>query len=242
MKLYTRQVLLLIAVCILIAPRGFAQKNLAATWSPLSLSVGKLTLGTEYLVRKNQSLTFHIGIPVSIHRHFSSNDNDFEVTSKATSVLAGYRLYTGKHEMRGFYFEPYLKYLHNNLEGSFTDNKITPPSLYTTTSTYSAFGVGAQLGVQFLIVKRIILDLFLFGPEANTVKEDGSFEDITNSIPWTAADAQDAVNNIQDAIKNVPFIGKKAVVTADQSSKTVFVIYKGFLPGYRAGFSVGFRF
>ena len=242
MKSYTCFALLLFAVCISIANQGFAQKNVAVNWSPLSLYFGKLTVGTEYLVGKKQSVTFHIGIPVGAQHTFTSNGNKSELTSKATSVLAGYRMYMGKHGMKGFYFEPYLKYLHNNLEGSFTDDKKTPPALYTTTSTYSAFGLGGQLGVQVLIAKTIILDFFLIGPEANTVKEDASFEDVTNSIPWTPADAQNAVNNIQDAIKDIPFIGKKAVVTADQSSKTVFVNYKGFLPAIRSGFSVGIRF
>ena len=93
-----------------------------------------------------------------------------------------------------------------------------------------------------LIAKRIVLDFFVVGPEANTVKENGSFTDVTNNIPWTPADAAEAEDDIKDAVDNIPIIGEKIEVKTDQNSKTVFISYKGFLPGVRTGFSIGFRF
>ena len=143
--------------------------------------------------------------------------------------------------MRGFYVEPYLKYLHHKLEGLFTDTKASPPTAYTSKSDYHGFGVGTQLGVQFLIAKRLVLDLFLLGLEANTAKVDASFADISNSDPWTADDVQKAENDIKDAIKDIPIIGKRTEVNADQNKKTVFVTYKGFMPGIRFGISIGFK-
>jgi len=219
-----------------------AQQNLAIKWLPLGLYFGKLTLGGEYSIRKKQSLTFYVGIPVGIQRNFDSDNNTADVKSKTTSVMAGYRFYLGKSTMKGFYFEPYLKYLHNELEGTFNYNNDNPPSIYSTSNEFSSFGIGGQLGFQILIAKRIVLDFFLVGPEANTVKENGSFTDVTNNIPWTPADAAEAEEDIKDAIEDIPIIGDKTEVKADQISKTVFISYKGFLPGVRTGFSIGFRF
>ncbi len=218
------------------------QHNLAIKWSPLGIYFGKLTLGGEYSVRKKQSITFFVGIPTSAQRNFDSDNNTADVSSKTSSVMAGYRFYLGKNPMKGFYFEPYLKYLHNKLEGTLNYNEDNPPSIYRSSNEYSSFGIGGQLGFQVLIAKRIVLDFFLLGPEANTAKENGSFTDVTNNNPWTPADAAEAENDIKDAIKDIPIIGEKTEVKADQNSKTVFISYKGFMPGIRTGFSIGFRF
>ena len=250
MKSNTTRALLLITSFFTIAVNSNAQQNvdsnaqhnLAVKWSPLGIYFGKLTLGGEYAVRKKQSITFNVGIPTGIQRNFDSDNNTADVKSKTTSVMAGYRFYLGKSSMKGFYFEPYLKYLNNKLEGTFNYNNDNPPSIYKSSNEFSSFGIGGQLGVQVLIAKRIVLDFFLVGPEANTVKENGSFTDVTNNIPWTPADAAEAENDIKDAIEDIPIIGDKTEVKADQNSKTVFISYKGFLPGVRTGFSIGFRF
>src|SRR6187551_2005762 len=219
-----------------------AQHNLAVKWSPLGVAFGKLTLGGEYSIRKKQSITFNVGIPTGIQRNFDADNNTTDVKSKTTSVMAGYRFYLGKSSMKGFYFEPYLKYLNNKLEGTFNYNNDSPPSIYKASNDISTFGIGGQLGFQVLIAKRIVLDFFLVGPEANTAKENGSFTDVTNNIPCTPADAAEAEDDIKDAIDNTPIIGEKIEVKTDQASKTVFISYKGFLPGVRTGFSIGFRF
>ena len=250
MKSNTTRALLLITVFFMICVNSNAQQNvdssaqhnLAIKWSPLGVAFGKLTLGGEYSIRKKQSITFNVGIPTGIQRNFDADNNTADVKSKTTSVMAGYRFYLGKSSMKGFYFEPYLKYLNNKLEGTFNYNNDSPPSIYKASNDISTFGIGGQLGFQVLIAKRIVLDFFLVGPEANTAKENGSFTDVTNNIPWTPADAAEAENDIKDALDNIPIIGEKIEVKTDQASKTVFISYKGFLPGVRTGFSIGFRF
>jgi len=250
MKSNTIRALLLITASFTIVITGnaqhnvdsSAQHNVAVKWSPLGLAFGKLTLGGEYSIKKKQSITFYAGIPVGIQRNFNLDNNTADVKSNTTSVMAGYRFYLGKNPMKGFYFEPYLKYMHNKLEGTLNYNNDNPPSIYKSSNEFSSFGIGGQLGFQVLIAKRIVLDFFLVGPEANTVKENGSFTDVTNNIPWTPADAAEAENDIKDALDNIPIIGEKIEVKTDQNSKTVFISYKGFLPGVRTGFSIGFRF
>src|SRR6186997_3440751 len=99
-----------------------AQHNLAVKWSPLGIAFGKLTLGGEYSIKKKQSITFYAGIPVGIQRNFNLDNNTADVKSNTGSVMAGYRFYLGKGPMEGFYFEPYLKYMHNKLEGTLNYN------------------------------------------------------------------------------------------------------------------------
>ena len=250
MKSNTTRALLLITSFFAIVINGNTQQNVdsnaqhsfAVKWSPLGLAFGKLTLGGEYSIKKKQSITFYAGIPVGIQRNFNLDNNTADVKSNTTSVMAGYRFYLGKGPMKGFYFEPYLKYMHNKLEGTFNYNDDNPPSIYKSSNEFSSFGIGGQLGFQVLIAKRLVFDVFLVGPEANTVKENGSFTDVTNNIPWTAADAAEAESDIKDVIEDIPIIGNKTEVKTDQKTKTVFISYKGFLPGIRTGFSVGFRF
>jgi hypothetical protein len=135
MKSNTIRALLLITGFFTLAVSGNAQQNvdsnvqhnLAIKWSPLGLYFGKLTLGGEYSIRKKQSITFYVGIPVGIQRNFDADNNTADVKSKTTSVMAGYRFYLGKDPMKGFYFEPYLKYLHNELEEPLITTMITHP-------------------------------------------------------------------------------------------------------------------
>jgi hypothetical protein len=56
------------------------------------------------------------------------------------------------------------------------------------------------------------------------------------------ADAAEAEDDIKDALDNIPIIGEKIEVKTDQNSKTVFISYKGFLPGVRQAFQLAFGF
>ena len=66
--------------------------------------------------------------------------------------------------------------------------------------------------------------------------------DITSTGSWDAQESADAQQEINDAIGDLPIIGDKLVVTVDANARTVSSDYKGFLPGFRAGLSIGIRF
>jgi hypothetical protein len=183
-----------------------------------------------------------IGIPFNKSFTYEVDDADRVITSKSFSVMGGYRMYFGKKAMRGFYFEPYLKYLKNDISTIINTDLNGTPTDFVTTSEYSGVGLGLQLGVQFLIAKRVTIDLFFLGPEANSSHHKFSMHDITSTGPWDAQDAQDAQDEIDDAIGDLPIIGNKLSVVVDRNARTVSSDYKGFLPGVRAGLSIGFRF
>jgi hypothetical protein len=107
------------------------------------------------------------------------------------------------------------------------------------TNDYNGVGVGAQLGAQFFIGKRFVIDLFFLGPEINSARNNFKAIEVTNTIPWTAVQAQDAEKDIRDFINQFPFIRNNTTVKVDQQNRTVTADFNGPLPGFRAGISLG---
>jgi hypothetical protein len=216
-------------------------KSQVLKWNPLSIKFGKISMFGEYNYRPKRSITLGIGIPFDYQNEYTINDDRQDVTTQTPSVMAGYRMYMGKKPVSGFYFEPYLKYLKNDIESFIFTDLDNDPVIFRATSKYSGFGVGAQLGVQFMIAKRVALDLFFLGPEANLSKVNFEARDISSSS-WDSQDAAEAEQKIKDIVNDIPVIGDNIKIDVDASTRRVKADYNGFLPGIRAGISVGVRF
>jgi len=215
--------------------------NIALKWAPTGLILGNVSLHGEYNFGKN-SLTAKIGIPISTHRTLEYDNKDANFTMKATSFLAGYRTYLSKKHMRGIYFEPYFKYVHHSSEGigqAFITGETVSMNF---NNDYNGVGMGAQLGVQFLVMKKMIIDFFFFGPEINSARNNFKAIEISNAIPWTSTQGKEAEQDIRDFIDQFPFVRKKVNIMVDQNNKTVRADFKGALPGYRIGVSFGIAF
>lgn len=217
------------------------KKDQVLKWNPASIYAGKISLHGEFNLKPKRSITVGLGIPVDHKEVFTLNDDEQHVTTQTISLMAGYRMYLGKKSTSGLYFEPYLKFLKNDLESFIFTELDGDPVIMRATSEYTGFGAGAQLGVQFLIAKRVVIDFFFLGPEANTAKVAVLARDITSSS-WNPQDVADARDAIEDIVRDIPLIGDNVKVNVDASSKRVTADYKGFLPGFRAGLSVGVRF
>lgn len=217
-------------------------KSFAVKWSPASLAFGKIGLGSEMNFKKKSSFTLNVGIPFEKTMTAEIDGKDRSLTMKTFSLMAGYRLYLGKKPMKGFYFEPYLKYLDNEAATStdFTIGLTDRPFLVT--SDYSGFGIGAQLGVQFMIAKRVIIDWYFLGPEANSSQHNLAAQETGTGLPWSPAEAQDAENEINDFVNDIPLLRDNLDVTVNAAGRNVKTNYNGFLPGIRFGLSIGVRF
>jgi hypothetical protein len=218
------------------------QQNVTVKWAPTGLLLGSASLQAEYNFGGRNSLTAKLGLPVKAKRSFQYEDEDAEFTMKATSFLAGYRTYFSKKHLRGLYYEPFFKYVNHVSEGMGTGTLDTRKALYNLTNTYSAMGVGIQLGAQFLIGKRFVIDLFFLGPEINSANNSFKAMEVSNTIPWTHVEAAKAEQDIRDFLDQFPVIGKKVQVMVDKENKRVTADYKGALPGIRTGISIGFAF
>src|SRR5215213_1908642 len=83
--------------------------NVTVKWAPTGLILGSLSLQAEYNFGGKSSLTAKIGIPVSARHSFDYEEDDADFDLKATSFLAGYRMYLSKNHLKGLYFEPFFK-------------------------------------------------------------------------------------------------------------------------------------
>lgn len=234
------------------------KRSVAVKFNPGSLAFGKLSLAGEWNYKKKRSVTFYVGLPMKkevpesiLKEMIGDGTKSPKVEYKSTSVMAGYRMYMGKRPMTGFYFEPYVKYMSFEMAGTYSDEIDfgapygKQPANLLLTSKYSGFGLGAQLGLQFMIAKRVVFDMFLLGPEANMGKVTAAFNDVTGPATntyWQNGDIESIEKDIKDAVKDIPMIGEKINVKADRAAKSITADYNGFLPGLRAGISVGIRF
>ncbi len=218
------------------------QKSVALKFAPAGLALGKVTFGGEYNYRYRNSFTFFAGVPFNKINTVSYDDMKSDVTSKAFSLMAGYRHYLGHKTMSGFYIEPYVKYLNHDANGLINKELQGQTAIFDTHAHYEGIGIGAQIGVQIMIAKRVAFDFFLLGPEANSSKASTLSTDITDNLAWSYADAQQAETDIKNNLKDIPVIGDKIGVKVDTNKKTVSTDYSGFMPGFRAGASIGIRF
>lgn len=217
-------------------------KSIAFKWSPASLVFGKIGISSEFNIHKKKSITINIGIPAEKSMSAEIDGKDRNLKMKTFSAMAGYRMYFGKKPMSGLYFEPYLKYLKNEATTT-TDFEIDGTNrAFLVTSEYSGYGVGAQLGVQYLIAKRVVIDFYFLGPEANNAKHNLIAQEIGAGSPWSNAEAQDAEDEINSFIEDIPLLKNNFTATVDATNRNVKTKFKGFLPGVRFGISIGVRF
>ena len=221
-----------------------AQKtsNVLVKWAPGALAFGKISVAGEYNFKPRKSITLQVGIPSARTYAVDYDGKESDIKLEGTSVLAGFRYYLSKRQVSGFYIEPYGKYVSQEGSGILNGELVNEPADFDTRFTYKGFGVGAQLGVQFLIAKRVALDLYILGPEANLSEVGFKARDISSTMPWTQEAADEARADIEETIRDIPIIGDKTEIKVDRATKTVSVDYDGFLPSLRAGISIGIRF
>lgn len=209
-------------------------------WAPTGLVYGGLNFQGEYNVSSRRSLTARIGIPVTVQNTIEYDGKNVDFNMKATSFGAGYRMYLSKKHLRGLYLEPYAKYVHHRSDGTGTGSLEDKMAVMDFTNEYKAVGMGAQLGAQFFIGKRFVVDVFFLGPEINSATSHLKAREVSQTLPWTAIEAQDAEHTIRTFIDQFPFVRNRTNIQVDQNQRTVTADFKGALPGYRAGVSLGF--
>lgn len=223
------------------AQSGIMHPNISFKWAPTGIVFGNISLQGEYNFGKN-SLTAKIGVPFNKHQTFQFDNKAADFSMKAISFFTGYRTYLSKKHMKGLYFEPYFKYVHHISEGTGSTLLTGEKAVMNFTNDYNGAGLGAELGIQFFISKKIVVDFFFLGPEINSGRNSFKAVEISSSIPWTSVQASEAEQDIRDFIRQFPFIRNKVDIMVDQNNKTVFADFNGILPGYRIGLSFGLAF
>jgi hypothetical protein len=215
--------------------------NITIKWAPTGLILGSISLHGEYGFG-SKSLTAKIGLPSNTRHTFQYENEDAIFHLKATSFLAGYRMYMAKKELRGLYFEPFFKFVHHTSEGtgySILDNQRVKLNF---TNNYNGFGAGAQLGAQFLIKRKFVIDFFFLGPELNFASNKFKAIEESNTLPWTSTQGYQAEDDIKKFISKFPFLRRNTDIMVDRENRTITAEFKGPVPGYRIGVSFGLAF
>jgi hypothetical protein len=214
-----------------------------AKWAPAGLYLGHLNLIGEGAINSRNSITAQGSFPIKTKKTFQYEDKDADVSMEIMSFHFGYRHYLSRKKfMKGFYLEPYAKYLKHESEGIGSATLDTRLAQMRFNNDFRSIGAGVQLGVQFLIARRVAIDFYFLGPEISTGKDHFNAVEISNIIPWTHLEAAEAERSIRELLDDVPFIGDRTTVTVDRANKSVSADFKGFLPGIRTGISIGLAF
>jgi hypothetical protein len=216
--------------------------HIIVKWAPTGLLLGSASLQAEYNFGGRNSLTAKIGLPVNVKHNLTFDNEKAGFNMKATSFLAGYRTYFSKKHLQGLYYEPFFSYVNHTSEGTGVGTVNGRSAVFNFTNNYSGAGVGIQLGAQFFIGNRVVIDLFFLGPEINSATNNLKAVDASNTHYWTSGDAKEAERHIRDFLDQFPFISNRTKLMVDKEMKQITAVYKGALPGLRTGVSIGFSF
>lgn len=208
--------------------------------APLGAAVGNLPLHAEYNLAGRHSFTAKFGVPIPARQTVRYDDRKMTFNMKATSAFAGFRSYVFNNFPQGLYVEPFVQYISHDGHGAGEGNLLNNRVLYDFRNRYRSAAVGAQLGVQFFIGGRAVLDLFFLGPQLVSASNDFQAQEvIANYEAWNAEQAADAERDIRDFTNKFPFIRGRSEITVDAETRKVAAAFSGTLPGVRMGFSVG---
>ena len=183
----------------------------------------------------------------SLAKKFIDNDNlDFDnfKFGNTTLTFEG-RFYLGLSKMSGFYIGPYIRYGNYDLSVpasyTYTPEKIFPSdivkpitALATLDGTIRTQSYGANIGMQFQLLTKLVLDISIIGGHYGT--STGKLE-FTPPVPFPKP-AQVALQQVLDNTKAHPFTLKS---TVDANKATVDT--EGPWLGLRGlGIGLGLRF
>jgi hypothetical protein len=233
----------LLIVLLLSLQFVFAQKNfepkVTLKWAPTGLILGDFSFQGEYGFINKSSLTAKIGVPFNRSYHANFDGHDVDMSMRAFSFLAGYRKYLSKQILKGLYIEPFFTYAHHTSDGTGEGDLDNQPVTMDFTNAYNGTGIGIQLGSQFIIAKRLVIDLFFLGPQLTASITNFRAIDYNESSAWSTIQANEAEQDIKTFLNQFPFIKNKVNVHVDSPNKTVTADFKGPLVGVRFGVSIG---
>ena len=133
-----------------------------------------IVFGYERIVKKNQSFSINVGpvaLPKSPDERIAINDYTLRNDPKSNgfNFSVDYRFYLGKENRyappRGIYLGPYMSYnqFHRESVWSYSSTGV-PDKTVSTDMDMKIFSMGAELGYQFVLWKRMAIDFLLIGP------------------------------------------------------------------------------
>ncbi|MFI5187305.1 MAG: hypothetical protein ACHQF0_11305 [Chitinophagales bacterium] len=239
MKKFTHLIIVLLVFLQPVSAQKTFEPKITLKWAPTGLILGDASFQGEYSFLNKSSLTAKIGVPFNRTYHANFDGHNVTMSMKAFSFLAGFRKYLSKQVLKGFYIEPFFTYAHHTSDGTGEGTLDNQPVTMDFTNAYNGVGIGVQLGSQFIIAKRFVIDLFFFGPQLTSSTNNFRAIDYSDAAAWNTIQAEEAEQDIRDFLNQFPFIKNKVNVLVDKPNKTVTADFSGALVGIRFGVSIG---
>lgn len=250
--------ILFMSLIMLFALMGHAQKN-AIKLGLFSTQIGDFNVNYERVLTETSSLNFNIGYwdfnsafidGLEYMPSSSPDDIQFLKFKGSMHTAIDYRMYMGqKGAMRGFYLAPYIRYWGQGMEMSdimYSDTYRNQFS-FDIDAKINSFGAGIQVGFQWIIRKHINLDLYFMGIGIERMTIKAKFSSKYDEMVYNSeTDEEEHLkhkyfeDSVEDAIKDIKLISNKAEIETTDDYLSVKVPL--WLPGLRAGFSIGYSF
>jgi len=240
-----------VLLLLLMSIFSFAQKDSTRRYknvirynlsSALIFGVDKyIVLGYERVIRKNQSISVNVG-GVGLPKLISINTDSFslqkDTKNSGVNFSVDYRFYLGKENKyaapRGVYIGPYYSFNQFTRDNQWLKSNGTSSTHINTHAVLDINTIGFEFGYQFILWKRLALDLVLIGPGYAIYNYK-----VTSENSLTQQQKDQLYNALQQLLEQ-KFPGMNYVMS-DEHFNSNGVIRTGSI-GYRYMFHIGFAF
>lgn len=212
--------------------------------NPLLFGDRSLILGYERTIGEHQSFSVNFGLAQlpKFNLINISDDSSFQINNsfkdKGYTLTGDYRFYLASENKynapRGLYIGPYVTHVFMGRENTWTLDTDSFHGDVKTDFKFNISAIGAQLGYQFILWKRVALDFVLLGPSVSWYSLEAKLD--TNLEPEDESALYDKINEILTE----RFPGYSFAVDDVEFKKTGTANTTSF--GYRYVVHLGFRF
>jgi hypothetical protein len=246
---HRRIVLILVSVLLLSSTNVFSQAASKEFKNSVKFNVSNTLLydnsyqfSYERIIKENQSINVFVGYQEFPLITLDLDDVDFDKKSNRDgfSVGADYRFYLGSINKysapRGIYLAPFVSFFQFGTDRDiiYTNPNTGVVSNANLSSKFNLTNFGGELGYQFVLWDRFVIDCVLFGPSITRYKFNAKLD---GSIP--GLDENEVYQKVIQAIKD-KFPGVEGI-TGDEGIEKKGVQSITAI-GFRYNISIGYRF
>ncbi len=199
----------------------------------------------ERVINKKQTINVFGGyneFPLSVSLNLENTAYTQTKSRSGFALGAEYRFYLAKENKHpvphGVYLAPFVSYYQFNSERGLThtDSTTIPPTTGTAnlTTQIGFLNIGGELGYQFVIGKRFVIDAVMFGPAVTNYNFKAKLD---NHLP--GLDDNEVAQSVIDALKEkFPLLND---ISSEEGVKTSGT-QSFWSVGFRYNISLGFRF
>ncbi|TMI86253.1 MAG: DUF3575 domain-containing protein [Bacteroidetes bacterium] len=200
-----------------------------------------VVFGYERVIRKNQSISVNVG-GVALPKLVSIKTDSFslqkDTKNNSVNFSVDYRFYLGKENKypapRGVYIGPYYAYNKFTRDNQWLKSSGTTSTYVNTHSVLNINTIGFEFGYQFILWKRLALDLVLVGPGYAIYNYK-----VTSENSLTAQQKDQLYDALQQLLEQ-KFPGMNYVMSDEQFNSNGVLRTNSI--GYRYMIHIGFAF